>query len=638
MKRNTLFAWLLGGLCLALPVQASEADAASTRMRIGYSDGHMSLNLGLLIEVHVQGAIQFPASYMERLKGNRITALRLAIGGTLSSQQNYVFVSNRLEGEPLYKQSVAHLAPGWNEITLDTPYEITGEELFIGFKYTSSGEQFSMDGRADNSLANWIRLTQSEADTSSAWQHQGGGSLNLQAIVEGDQLPQHDAELSEIVAKKYAPTQNGAPLSLLVRNMGAADIRTLDITYTIEGHEPVTRTLEGLDLASNETALVRVDDMQFGKAGIYNLDVQIAAVNGQDDVNPADNAGTIENIIAKADYTNRKVLLEHFSTMNCNNCPTAHKTIDHALAYRDDVIHVVHHAGMGTDPLSIDASQAYMYTLYTDGASGSIYAPAATLDRTNLANYGANDGSQSTPGPVFFPQRETFGKLLDQSLSTPALVSVDLNKTYDAASRQLQVSASGRVMAGTADRLKGSDVRLTLFLTEDSLYVDYPQAGADDPYHYVHNCALRHVLTGTWGDAVSFDGGDYASQTYTFSLPSDWNEKNVRIIGFLANYDKANPNNCQVYNTQDVALTAGETSSIAPAQTAGPTLRAWTANGTLTVCGPFRYATLLDATGAALRTLPASEGTTVLTGLPGGFYLLHAHTDEGWQTCKVLVR
>ena len=182
---------------------------------------------------------------------------------------------------------------------------------------------------------------------------------------------------------------------------------------------------------------------------------------------------TIE--MSKKDYTNRKVLLEHFSTSNCNNCPVAHRNIDNALLYRNDVIHVVHHAGMGTDFLTIPAHEDYLYFF-----GEKVYTPAVMLDRTNMSPYGVGDGagSSSTPGPAFFPVSATLGKVIDQSLSVPAVVTVDINRQYDAATRKLQVVVTGDVTqvdlpektrSGLVDALhilKGIDGIAQVYLTE----------------------------------------------------------------------------------------------------------------------------------------------------------------------------
>jgi len=605
-------------------------------MKIGYTDGNMSLSLGSYLELVVQGAVEFPESDMERLKGCHITALRLAIANELTQQDNYVFITDKLDGTLLYKQSVEHLKAGWNEIHLDIPFEISGG-LYIGFRYLSSGETLSMDGRADNDLGNWIRLSQKEEDSSSGWQHQSGGNLNFQAIVEGDNLPQNDVELQQLVAKKYAQTEGGMPVSLVVHNRAAAEVNSLEVTCAVEGQEPVCRTVEDLSIASGDMALVSIGNVIIHEDGIYNIDVKIEKVNGYEDENVADNSATIANVISKKEYVNRKTLLEHFSTMNCLNCPSAHKMIEDALAYRNDVIHVVHHTGMGTDPLTIEPSKDYML-FYTNGSDGYYYAPAAMLDRTNLSSYGANDGSRSTYGPVFFPQRESFGKLVDQSLSTHAFVSVDIDREYDPLTGTANITVYGKVPAGDLSRLGADDVRLNIFVTEDSVMSYKPQAGASEGKNYVHNNVLRDVLTEIWGDAVTFNSdGSYISNTYSFTIPENSCAEQMHIIAFLTNYDLDNPNNDKVCNSNAVDMAGGSASSIGSVPMSEPEISVFINDGSIRIFGNCTGVKIYDISGHVVKDITGHVDVIPLDDMAHGIYIVNINGVDGLKTLRKVV-
>lgn len=613
---------------------AANAADRSTTMTMGYTDGNQALCLGMGTTVSVGCAIQFTQDDLQRLKGARIRSLRLAMGETVS-QSCYVFISKSLDAEPDYRQDVAQLDGGWNEITLTEPYELTGDELFVGFHYETAGDALSMDGRDDNDLANWLRIVQNGDEASATWQHQSGGNINLQVVLEGDNLPQNDVRLEKVVAKRYAGLDQPMPVDLIVRNCAAAEICSLDVAFTIEGQAQQTQTLDGLSIGSGEVALVAVPNVVFEQNGIANLDISIVGVNGVSDERPADNDGQVENVVSKKDYTNRKVLLEHFSTMRCNNCPAAHKTIEDALMYRRDVIHVVHHAGMMTDDLTISEHEDYLW-FYSDGSTTTNpYAPAAMLDRTNLSPYGANSGSVgSTPGPVFFPQRATFGKLADQSLSTPALVSVGIDRSYDEATRTLCLTVSGEVPAGTPDRLKATDVRLNVFLTEDS--IEGKQLGAPDPYHYWHNSSVRKVLTDTWGDAVSFNEGAFQSETYSFQVPDTWRPEQMHVVAFLANTDRTNSNNCKVFNANEVSVKETAATVIMTVAGDDAPLAVYVQNGRLMLLGDYAQADIVSVSGRLVQTIAAPQTCVPVDGFPAGVYLVRARTPQGMKAFKFL--
>ena len=537
--------------CLAR-VQSSSADYSDSLI-FGYSDNKMAINLGLEIEVGIQGGIKLPENVTTRLKGNRITEVWFASGKAPTRQQNYVFVSRELGLADFdYKQTVEKVDSGWNKVILAKPFEITGEALFVGYRLVSSGEVFSMDGRKDNDLANYIRLTQNEKDSACAWQHQSGGNINIQIVIQGSSLPQNDLAVEGSLIKPYAKTGNPTPVKLWVRNTGAADVKSMGASIYVDSCLAGEYTVDNLSIKRNQMALVTLGDLSISTNGLHDLKVTVSKVNGKDDENALDNSIWKKNIICKKTYTNRKVLLEHFSTMKCVNCPMAHRTIEDDLYYREDVIHVIHHSAFGTDPLTISASNDYTY-FYSNGSQTSVYAPGCMLDRTNMSKYGATDGSESTLGPVFFPQRATFRDLVDESLSRPAYVTVNILPAYNPSTRTLSVAISGELPDEDVSRyIKGGDTRLSLFLTEDSI-IDY-QAGATDPLHYVHNSAIRQVMTATWGDPVTFDAGKYESKEYECILPEAWDPMQMHVVAFLSNYNSTNPNDCEVINANSEDL------------------------------------------------------------------------------------
>ena len=435
------------------------------------------------------------------------------------------------------------------------------------------------------------------------------------------------------MAKRYAGTNAKTPVNLVVKNKGAKTINSLELTYTVEDQETRTSTVGGLDIKSNAVAVVTLKDVVFEHNGVANLDVAVTKVNGEDDENSADNAAMVENVVSKKDYTNRKVLLEHFSTSNCNNCPVAHRNIDNALLYRNDVIHVVHHAGMGTDFLTIPAHEDYLYFF-----GEKVYTPAVMLDRTNMSPYGVGDGagSSSTPGPAFFPVSATLGKLIDQSLSVPAVVTVDINRQYDAATRKLQVVVTGDVPAGTPDRLKATDLRMNIFLVEDSIYGK--QLGVADTENYCHNNNVRKVLTGSWGADVTFDGGKYTSDEYAFELPADWKPEHVRIVAFLSNYSKGDKNACQVFNANSEELLERDVTAIRQLRDNDADVKVIANAGQLFIFGNHSGADIFSPAGRLLAHAKAGQTSLQTAALADGLLIVSVKCNGGVKTYKVMNR
>ena len=291
------------------------------------------------------------------------------------------------------------------------------------------------------------------------------------------------------------------------------------------------------------------------------------------------------------------------------------------------------HAGMGTDFLTIPAHEDYLYFF-----GETVYTPALMLDRTNMSPYGVGDGagSSSTPGPAFFPVSATLGKVIDQSLSVPAVVTVDVNRQYDAAARKLKVVVTGDVPAGTPDRLKATDLRMNIFLVEDSIYGT--QQGVADTEHYCHNNNVRAVLTGSWGAGVTFDGGQYTSDEYTFDVPADWKPEHVRIVAFLSNYNKADKNACQVFNADSKELLERDVTAIRQLRGNDADVKVVANGGQLFILGNHSGADIFSPAGRLLAHAKAGQTSLQTAALADGLLIVSVKCNGGVKTYKVMNR
>lgn len=615
--------------CLCLP---DDLAAQSRTMVVGYGSGNLETDLPRgenNYSIYMDGAMQLPSSYMEQLVGSKLTRIRVALADTLTDQENAVFLSYDLAGKPFYTQPVERFEAGWNEVVLDVPYEITeARELYVGFSYRSKGYVVSFDGEESNGLGDWFAFSQLDVENPS-WHHEtGSGSLNLQAVVEGDNLPQDALSVVSARIAKCVPAGERVPVDIVVRNMGANVVESVSLDCTMKDGTQ-SFELTGLDIPSNGLRLLSLDDFVVGYEGISDFSVEVAAVNGQPNTHEEE-AYVAENLLCRAEYANRMILMEQFSTANCSNCPTAHSTLLRAMEKQSNMIWVTHHSAFGTDDYSIPASQDYLYFF----GSEAPYAPAMMLDRTNFYRYGADIAS----GPAFEVGTEIVPKLLEEENNTPAYVTVGISSTYDADSRRLEVEVSGGIPSKDLSKLSGDDIRLNVYLVEDSLRG--MQIGLFDRVYedYHHDNVLRQVLTDVWGDAVAFDAeGNYASAPYAFTLPEGWQPENMRIVAFLANTDLEVPNNCVVQNAAQVRL--GESSledvsideaSALPGQ---PRIHRW--GDVLEVEGCEGQAGVYAVSGSLVKVFSLGSGIDI-SGLAPGIYILRLSNEEGNYTFKFI--
>lgn len=250
--------------------------------------------------------------------------------------------------------------------------------------------------------------------------------------------------------------------------------------------------------------------------------------------------GSVSHIVTASP---RRVLLEFFSTERCTNCSLAHSNLERIFGDGgDSIIMLSHHAGFYDDALTIAESVEYewFYSPYR-----GTYAPAAMMDRYCFDEQLPEVYDEQVP--VFDGSKASYLQAAYAQVSAiPAQAEVQVATTYDAASRQLSVTVSG-----VTDASDAADLRLNVFLTEDSIFTQ-TQAGSYGAYYHRHSA--RQCLTGTWGESI-YAGASF-ERTYTTTLPAEWNARRIEVVAFASHYDATDRRRCQVLNTASAPIIA----------------------------------------------------------------------------------
>lgn len=83
--------------------------------------------------------------------------------------------------------------------------------------------------------------------------------------------------------------------------------------------------------------------------------------------------------------------------------------------------------------------------------------------------------------------------------------------------------------------------------------------------NYVHNHVLREALGNQEGEAASIptsvSSGSAYSKTFTYTLPTDFDENNIKLVGLVQRYGADKVNDREIVNANSVSL-LGQTSGI----------------------------------------------------------------------------
>jgi hypothetical protein len=248
----------------------------------------------------------------------------------------------------------------------------------------------------------------------------------------------------------------------------------------------------------------------------------------------------------------KKVFLEVFGANWCSICPHGASKIGEIKDSTDNLLIAVNHIN---DIYSTDVgAEIYQnYHLYSG------WLVSGLIDRYDHSSQVSIDMDRYL-WPDYVYKRE-------QDISP---VSLFINNVYDPGSKELNVFLSAAFMCDLT-----GDFRFNCYLVEDSLVApqdNYLTIPDREPYcynenwiydppgiiqNYVHMNVLRDVLGGPWGSEGSLPEEVYAGSQYDFeyeyTLPVDFDENNIRLIGIVQQYN-SDSSKCEILNARSMHL------------------------------------------------------------------------------------
>ena len=238
----------------------------------------------------------------------------------------------------------------------------------------------------------------------------------------------------------------------------------------------------------------------------------------------------------------RKYLIEHFTGDQCGYCPGGMFSIEEYINTTETpCIWVSHHYGYNEDEYTIPENAKIGKAC---GVSG---APNMAMNRTKIM------GTSIAFHPGYLVE-DGIPAQIASKCPTEAEASVIINHTYDAATRELNVTVSGQVANTDV-----TEYLLTVLIKENGLigkqsdYNEYSFKSAGFK-EFVHPRVVRDVLcSDALGDIVAVENQAY-SKDYTFTLPEGWVAENCGIVAYITPTAKK-----PIINAEETPLVAGTT-------------------------------------------------------------------------------
>lgn len=562
-------------------------------------------------------ALFMPETTMGMYAGCMITEMHIDLGEPSGKDSVKVFITRSLNEAPLYEQSYTATKAGWNTVKLNTPFEIDGSALFIGYEVT--GQYYLLYRNALIDGEEWIMQNGED------WkEYTDIYTASFYATVEGDNLPKNNIRLGNIQMPSYAVTDEPLNFSGNFVNLGLDDVSQLTFTCLVNGQK-TDETVVNVDKTTYQSkGNFSFSGFGISSSGDKEVKIEVSAVNGQPDLDPSDNASATRKVTVVDKFVKRNVLFEVFSTEKCTSCPGQHEII--ASAYEDvpDIIEVGHHAGFYEDKFTIPESKAYEWFY----GNSRLYAPAVMYDRTSFSDNIPDYYTGECPVTGF--NLSLLLAAYDEAISASAFADVKISHKLDRYNRRLDLTVSGKELMPLT---RNDSIRLFLYLTEDSIYSD-TQAGASEGFY--HRYVIRRSLTGTWGDDIDIESG--FSKDFTIEIPSDWDIDKVDAVAFVGYYTPDDVCGCNVLNTTRIRITSDESTGIEIIEAGKETPKIMFDGANIIIPGGYDSLSIFNTAGTCLMNSTSGGTYTPIGNLPEGVYIAKTTVSGRSKTVKFCIR
>ena len=249
----------------------------------------------------------------------------------------------------------------------------------------------------------------------------------------------------------------------------------------------------------------------------------------------------------------KRVLLEHYTSSWCGECPNANLIADQIAAdHPGRVILAYHHSSV--DPMANPHSTVWKNELSIPGT------PLGVIDRTPV----------SSSGPIF-ATTGNWASIVETQLEEPDYLDLGISFEPQPAEGPLSFEVSLRLLEELPET---GELHLSVMVVEDSVQSSEPGYQQSNYYNEVEGHPLfglggsipfypfmnvvRDIVSDTWGTTANFPaelevGTDY-TWTSTFELESNWDPKQLRLIVVATLHDEDDIRSRPVLDASEVSI------------------------------------------------------------------------------------
>lgn len=237
----------------------------------------------------------------------------------------------------------------------------------------------------------------------------------------------------------------------------------------------------------------------------------------------------VTDTIVSTAPSNRNVLIEEYTGINCGCCPDGHKKANAIQAAHPDRVNIIniHQGGYAANTFTTQWGNALAGQIGLEGY------PAGTVNRHIFSQYSS----------VLDVYRDYWSSCANTILGMSSPVNIAAEGTLDMTTRTLNI----RVQLYYTGSQTVTSNALNIAILQDSIMG--PQSGASNfnpgqiiNGQYCHMHMLRHLITGQWGETIdNIAPGTLIEKTYEYAIPEQFGTpnpidailKNLSVVAFV---------------------------------------------------------------------------------------------------------
>lgn len=535
--------WLAEGSPLRAP---QHTELATERIFGTYITDDIA-NQGQGLPTHpgtLKVATFLPMELVRKFHGCDITTIRFGLPVAITVNNVFILAVNSdgSVGEALVTAPMTSQAyRGWNLVPVTSSFTIDAQKAnlggyLLGYEYEQvdykSGASYTQECyplsfvKSGKAYHTYVEADGQWSDIDAT----ALGNLSVQCVVNNAAgFPQKDIIISPITID--SPLKQGGDnldYSFSIENFGSDDIANYAVSISLD-NDPLATLNGSLATLTSEDVSRQLSLPASMSSGSHKLTVAVRLIDGTaPTTHTQDDVATKAFAVYSADDLRQRqqYLVENFTSTAEPYTTYADAILQSMMKKHADVTVVNIHGNV--DPSQPDPLHAPVCDDVQRLLDQRLW-PTAAFNRVFLGNQSAQ-GNYGLTADLAYETRyanqmanEFFQKMEG---STPSLAS--LTAEAIAVDDQLTVTVSGE---GNRDILSPI-ASLTVYLVEDGV-VSAQQTINGRVDNYTHDHVLRSALSMFYGDALTWTDAQHFTNTFTMTLPSEWNAEKMSAVAFV---------------------------------------------------------------------------------------------------------